>query len=405
MSPDGTGVTQLLEDPDPANLGFAWSPDGAKMAVVSIRGPGNDRNVYVLDVATGELTAIAKPGAFYGPSWQSAPTTDATSTSSGTSSPVSTAEIGETIDVGQASALMYADRSLWVEVLRDAATNTGTVLRIDPGSGEIQARIAVEAYPDSEHGGSGMAFDGRHLWTVGTRWSTDGPAGGILVRIDSDTDTAETIELPVGLADIDLVFDDGFLWTTGVSSAGKDPRVFQINPVTGAVVSKTPIDAEWWGGLVVEDGAIWVMEMSVRNSTVRGDATFVRLEPGTGAVLARVPAVDENDVMGSTLPVAGEGVIWLTTGSELLELDPKTGEALSRFDLGVGGDFELGPDRSVWCLCGLGWNELARLDPVLGTVDVTVHLNRKPVPTAIAVAPDSIWVLTYDGALTRVALN
>jgi hypothetical protein len=53
----------------------------------------------------------------------------------------------------------------------------------------------------------------------------------------------------------------------------------------------------------------------------------------------------------------------------------------------------------------LGWNELARLDPVLGTVDVTVHLNRKPVPTAIAVAPDSIWVLTYDGALTRVALN
>lgn len=76
---------------------------------------------------------------------QSAPTTDATSTSSGTSSPVSTAEIGETIDVGQASALMYADRSLWVEVLRDAATNTGTVLRIDPGSGEIQARIAVEA--------------------------------------------------------------------------------------------------------------------------------------------------------------------------------------------------------------------------------------------------------------------
>jgi Tol biopolymer transport system component len=69
MSADGTGVTQLLEDPDPANLGFAWSPDGAKMAVVSIRGPGNDRNVYVLDVATGELTAIAQPGAFYGPSW------------------------------------------------------------------------------------------------------------------------------------------------------------------------------------------------------------------------------------------------------------------------------------------------------------------------------------------------
>jgi hypothetical protein len=70
ISPDGTGRTELLDDPDPANLGFAWSPDGTKIAVVSIRGPGNDRNVYVLNVATGELTPIGERGAFYGPSWQ-----------------------------------------------------------------------------------------------------------------------------------------------------------------------------------------------------------------------------------------------------------------------------------------------------------------------------------------------
>jgi Tol biopolymer transport system component len=70
MSPDGRGVTQLLLDPDPVNLGLAWSPDGTKVAIVSIRGPGNDRNVYVLDVATGESNSIGEPGAFYGPSWQ-----------------------------------------------------------------------------------------------------------------------------------------------------------------------------------------------------------------------------------------------------------------------------------------------------------------------------------------------
>jgi streptogramin lyase len=175
--------------------------------------------------------------------------------------------------------------------------------------------------------------------------------------------------------------------------------------VTGATVSETPIDAEWWGGLVVEGGAIWVREMSGRNSTVLGPATLVRLEPGTGAVLARVPAADEDGVMGSIRPVPGEGVIWLPVGSELLELDPQTGDVLSRFDLDVGGDLEPAPDGSLWCLCGFGWNELERLDPGSGKVDVTVHLDRKPIPIAMAVAPGSVWVLTYDGTLIGVRLS
>lgn len=36
---------------------------------------------------------------------------------------------------------------------------------------------------------------------------------------------------------------------------------------------------------------------------------------------------------------------------------------------------------------------------------MTVHLDRKPIPIAMAVAPDSVWVLTYDGTLMRVALT
>jgi WD40-like Beta Propeller Repeat len=70
ISPDGSGVTELAHDPDPANLGIAWSPDGAELALVSIRGQGNDRNVYVLDVATGEVSAVGDPGAYFGVSWQ-----------------------------------------------------------------------------------------------------------------------------------------------------------------------------------------------------------------------------------------------------------------------------------------------------------------------------------------------
>jgi hypothetical protein len=30
-------------------------------------------------------------------------------------------------------------------------------------------------------------------------------------------------------------------------------------------------------------------------------------------------------------------------------------------------------------------------------VDVTVDLDRKPIPTAMAVAPDSVWLLSTTG--------
>jgi len=33
---------------------------------------------------------------------------------------------------------------------------------------------------------------------------------------------------------------------------------------------------------------------------------------------------------------------------------------------------------------------------------VTIHLDRKPIPVAIAIAPSSVWVLTYEGTLTCV---
>jgi hypothetical protein len=53
----------------------------------------------------------------------------------------------------------------------------------------------------------------------------------------------------------------------------------------------------------------------------------------------------------------------------------------------VGVDFEPAPDRSVGYLCGFGWNESRAAESGSGKVDVTVHLDRNPIPTAMALAP------------------
>ena len=93
MSPDGTGVTELTHDPDPANLSIAWSPDGAKMALVSLRGPGFDRNIYVLDLASRAVTIVGQPGAYSGVSWQPV-SNEVTDTPSASPQPATISSVG-----------------------------------------------------------------------------------------------------------------------------------------------------------------------------------------------------------------------------------------------------------------------------------------------------------------------
>ena len=93
MSPDGTGVTELTHDPDPANLSIAWSPDGAKMALVSLRGPGFDHNIYVLDLASRAVTIVGQPGAYSGVSWQPV-SNEVTDTPSASPQPATISSVG-----------------------------------------------------------------------------------------------------------------------------------------------------------------------------------------------------------------------------------------------------------------------------------------------------------------------
>jgi Tol biopolymer transport system component len=385
-----------------------WSPAGDLIAFTGMPSGGDAalyNELYLMDPDGGNVRQLAEApgwGVAGDVAWQPVPTGQVSPSPSGPPSPAPSAELGQSIEVGQASALLYADGSVWVDVLRDARTSTGTVLRIDEGSGEILASIPVDAFPGSESGGGGMAYDGRFIWIVGTSSPIGAPERGILVRIDPETNEVARFDLNVATAGTDLVFDGQSLWTTGTSSPG-NPLVLQIDPATGRVVDEIPFEAQWWGSLVVVDGAIWVTEMSVKNYTVQGDLTLVRLDPATGAEMTRVPFGTVYGTPASTSPVAAGGAIWAGAGDRLLRIDPQTGDVTAQIPASIGLDLEYADDGSFWFL--RSWDALQRLDPTTGKIDVTVQLDRKPIPVAIAVAPHSVWVLSYGGTLTRVALT
>jgi streptogramin lyase len=59
----------------------------------------------------------------------------------------------------------------------------------------------------------------------------------------------------------------------------------------------------------------------------------------------------------------------------------------------------------VWFLDPSHQASINRFDPSTGQVDISVRLGPDSTPIAVAVAPGSVWVLNYEGTVTRVGLN
>jgi hypothetical protein len=171
---------------------------------------GNTHIYTVRRDGSGFAQLTAEPASDAEPAWQPVQATDVSITPTPSEPTALPAEIGQTIDVGQASALMYADGSLWVDVLtrrrdehRHGPADRPRLWR-DPGAARRRGLSRFRTRWERDGLRRPVSLD------RGDPVVDDGATGGILVRIDPDTDTAETIDLPVGVTDINLVFDDGF---------------------------------------------------------------------------------------------------------------------------------------------------------------------------------------------------
>jgi Tol biopolymer transport system component len=181
ITPDGSDATELLHDPDPANLGMAWSPDGTQMAVVSIRGPDNDRNVYVLDLATGELTSIGEPGAYFGASWQ--PLASEPVTPAPINDPVVTSTIPRDAIVFSSSTAEGAQTNLFF---------------VSPDGGS--ASPVTDVTPGMAADEAGWAPDGIHLaFVMGPARHLNAYAGDANLYV-LDLSTGALVQLTEGLA-------------------------------------------------------------------------------------------------------------------------------------------------------------------------------------------------------------
>jgi glutamine cyclotransferase len=177
---------------------------------------------------------------------------------------------------------------------------------------------------------NGVTYDGQHVWlAAGDKLNALDPASG---------KTARSIAVA---AHAGTAFDGKHLFQIA------ENRIQKIDPNTGRVLATIPAPgAGGDSGLAWSEGTLWVGQYR--------DRKIHQIDPETGAILRTIES--KRFVTGVTW-VDGElwHATWESDASELMRVDPQTGEVLAALEMPAGTSISgLESDGGDRFFCGGG---------------------------------------------------
>lgn len=169
----------------------------------------------------------------------------------------------------------------------------GTLVRIDPASNRVVARIDV---PASSYA---VAFGEGAVWVTNTDANT-------LTRVDPTTNLV-THTIPVGPSPRFLAVGERSVWTLNQG----DGSVSRVDAATGRVIATIDVGVPGPGGdIAVGEGSVWVTAI---------DIPISRIDPATNKVVQQFVG------KGGDAIRVGHGSVWLSMleQGQVLRLDPK----------------------------------------------------------------------------------
>lgn len=206
--------------------------------------------------------------------------------------------------------------SAWV-----ACKGIGELLRVQPESREIQTgfrRVAVSLIAVTTG--------------FGSVWALDGSRGGTLTRIDPNTN-ASPARIDVGAsAPYNVWTGAGSVWVAGDQGAD----VVRIDPETNSVVAHIPV-GDGPADLAFDGSDVYVID--------HRDRTLFRIDAHTNKsqLVGTIPggAPERMVLVG--------GRLWITgRGTDLLEVDPATGDVVRTVEIGAGGIDVVASGDTLW---------------------------------------------------------
>jgi hypothetical protein len=268
--------------------------------------------------------------------------------------------------------------------------------RLDERTGRVLAVIDIPAGPTWETGGGGLAVGDGSVWAVG-RYR----GHAVVVRIDPSTNGVRaTIDIR-GRSGADVVVDPTGVWTLSFGVDGMDPMVVsKVDPSTNTVAATIPL-SDSYGHFIFSVGGHIVAVTNRTEADVVGDAVLNIIDPSKATLLRSIN-------LGSyAWPAAGDvGTgLWASVAGAVRELDPATGKVVSSWPARGTGDALAVGHGGVWYIDVQDRRWIARLNPADGSTDVRVRLPEGSTPIALATGESELWVVDYDGSVTRIDLT
>jgi outer membrane protein assembly factor BamB len=264
----------------------------------------------------------------------------------------------------------------------------GEILRIDPATRRVTARIAVD-------GEAFVAAGAGAVWAIaGDLQFTDG--GPVrLLRIDPATNQV-VARIPVRsqagdrIGPVDLQIEDGAVWVVGVSGA------LRIDPARNAVAGYVDLTDEAGDdarGTVVDGDSVWALTV---------DGRLRRFDAATGSVVDELAVRARPD---SFLSWGPPGTLTLIGTGELALIERATGRPLWQTRLTGDIRYWTADGDVLWvghvARTPAERDRLTRLDAETGRRLGHVDLP-EPGVAGIAKVGDEVWVATPGGKVVVV---
>ena len=188
--------------------------------------------------------------------------------------------------------------------------------------------------------------------------------------------------IKIGFSSYGLAFGAGSVWVTSES----DGTLRRINPKRNRVAVKIKAGTQP-NGVVYAFGAIWVADL--------GGGKVLKVDVRRNKVVGRY------DVPKADWITPSADALWVSTeGNEVVRLDPATGAVLARIPVGTN------PLASAW-VAGELWvpniddGTISVIDPARNAVRTTLTVGQGPL--AVAEVGGDAWVSnSTDGELWRI---
>jgi hypothetical protein len=320
------------------------------------------------------------------------------------------AHLGDPIAVGDyPNAVAVGAGAVWVSA-HPADGPPYELVRLDPVTGEVVARIEVPALPTWEVGGGGHVALPDGVWVTGTVDRADGTGccgDAIVFRVDPATnEVADRIDLGPGGGN-DVWVDDTGVWVLIFDEAPEPGiSVVRLDPVSLEEVARIPLPSDWAKQVFAYDGSIWVHGNREGTSEEHGvvpDVLF-RIDPATNRYVERVDLPSEE----FSLAVDGSS-IWQRAVDGVFRVDPGG----SHMRVPLEGLEEYCCDHIVSDRMGGLWVVAQRREPrrvevvhvtADGVIDARGEAEVPETLESVAVAFDpehrTIWLAQYKDTVT-----